>query len=126
MKIWKKPTNRSFNDTVPPNPDTNPKNKIINLLRKTHTPEETFFQIMTMKSPVANLVDVNPKEMVAQNCMTYAYFSDKDKPFKGHPYIFTVDDYSKIISLPHLFARKFDETVDAKVFDLIDDKILNS
>jgi len=81
---------------------------------------------MTMKSPVANLVDVNPKEMVAQNCMTYAYFSDKDKPFKEHPYIFTVDDYSKIISLPHLFARKFDETVDAKVLDLIDDKILNS
>jgi hypothetical protein len=98
--------------------------ELINLLKTTHTPEETFFQIMTMQSPLAPMVEVNQKDMVAQNCMTYAYFSDIDKPSQGHPYIFTSNEFEKILNLPHLFARKFDETVDDKILEMIDKLIL--
>lgn len=103
----------------------NPNNKCISLLKNTNTPEETFFQIMVMNSHFSNMVNVNSKDMVAQNCMTYAYFSDEGKPFKGHPYIFTATDYKKIIKLPHLFARKFDDQIDSEILDLIDEKVLN-
>jgi len=92
----------------------------INKLKRTITPEETFFQIMTMASPLSEMVIVNPKDMVAQNCMTYAYFSDVGKPFMGHAYIFTKDDFNKIKQYPHLFARKFDNEVDSEIFNLID------
>lgn len=98
--------------------------ELINILKTTYTPEETFFQIMTMQSPLATMVRVNPKNIIAQNCMTYAYFSDIDKPFKGHPYIFTINEFEKILNLPHLFARKFDETVDSEILDMIDQFIL--
>lgn len=94
------------------------------MLDESQTPEETFFQILTMRSPVSNLVEVNPIEMVAQNCKTWAYFSDDGKPFKGHPYIFTTQEFDKLCASECWFARKFDETVDNEIFDLIDQKLL--
>jgi len=94
------------------------------LLNKTNTPEETFFQIMTMRSPVAQMVDINPIDMVAQNCKTWAYFSDEGKPFKGHPYVFTENEYEKLKKSPFWIARKFDITVDDKILDLIDLNLL--
>ncbi|MBC9784004.1 hypothetical protein H1S01_05695 [Heliobacterium chlorum] len=98
----------------------------INKLKITNTPEETFFQIMTMASPLSNLVDLNPKDMVEQNCMTYAHFSDEGKPFMGHPYILTKEDFSKIVKLPQLFARKFDTVTDSNILDMIDRHIVNN
>lgn len=95
------------------------------LLDKTRTPDETFFQIMTMRSPLADMVDINPIDMVAQNCKTWAYFSDEGKPFKGHPYIFTVEEFDKLKASPFWIARKFDETVDSVILDLIDSELLN-
>lgn len=63
----------------------------------TFTPEETFFQTLTMKSDLKDLVEINPIDMIGQNCKTWAYFFDEDKPFKGHPYIFTENEYDKLI-----------------------------
>ena len=88
-------------------------------LLNTYTPEETYFQTMVMRSDVKDLVAVNPPDMVAQNCKTWAYFEDIGKPFKGHPYIFTVDEYDKLTSSDRWFARKFDITVDSNIFGLL-------
>lgn len=96
---------------------------VVDLLLKTLTPEESFFQIMTKRSPVSELVQVNPPDMVAQNCKTWAYFSDEGKPFKGHPYIFTVDEYEKLINNHFWFARKFDTTVDEEILNMLDKNI---
>lgn len=93
----------------------------VEFLLSTLTPEETFFQIMTMRSPCKSMVHINSKDMVAQTCKTWAYFSDVGKPFKGHPYIFTKDEYEKIINKDCWFARKFDITIDATIFDLLDE-----
>jgi hypothetical protein len=38
--------------------------------------------------------------------------------------ILTVGDLDELTAIPHLFARKFDTRVDAKVLDLIDDQLL--
>ena len=89
-------------------------------LLATYTPEETYFQIMAMRSPVRKLILVNPVDMVAQNCRTWAYFSDDGKPFKGHPYVFTEREFDKLISRDCWIARKFDETEDKKILDLLD------
>ena len=94
--------------------------KTVELLLGTWTPEESFFQIMTKRSPVGDLVEVNSYETVAQNCKTWAYFSDEGKPFKGHPYIFTVSEYEKLINSDFWFARKFDITVDENILDMLD------
>ncbi len=94
------------------------------LLDGTVTPEETFFQIMTMRSPIQNLVEINPPTMVAQNCKTWAYFSDVGKPFKCHPYVFTTEEFEKLQKSSCYFARKFDSDVDEKIMDMIDKEFL--
>lgn len=96
------------------------------LLEQSNTPEETFFQILTMRSPVADQVDVNPEDMVAQNCKTWAYFSDDGKPFKGHPYIFTAHEFDKLRNSECWIARKFDETEDKSILDLLDQQVLEA
>lgn len=94
------------------------------LLDETWTPEETFFQILTRRSPIGAAVEINPPEQVAQNCKTWAYFSDEGKPFKGHPYIFTKAEFDKLSRSECWFARKFDEVQDAEILGKIDQQIL--
>ncbi len=94
------------------------------LLNETYTPEETFFQIMAMRSPLKEFIELNPIDMVEQNCKTWAYFFDEGKPFKGHPYIITKEELKKIKNSDCFFARKFDSLEDDKILDLIDMQIL--
>ncbi len=101
----------------------NKKEKYLTRLLSSYTPEETFFQIMVMRSPIRDLVSINPMDMVEQNCKTWAYFSDTDKPFKGHPYIFTTQEYEKLINKDCWIARKFDIREDSGIFDLLDKNI---
>ncbi len=98
--------------------------EIIKAFRRKTTPEETFFQTMVMRSNLAYLVEVNDINCVAQNCPTFAYFQDVDKPPTGHPYIFKIENYKKICDLPNMFARKFDQDVDAEILDAIDKNLL--
>ena len=93
------------------------------ILDNVRTPEENYFQIMTMRSPIMELVQLNPYDMVEQNCKTWAYFSDEGKPFKGHPYIFTIQEAEKLENTDFWIARKFDEKIDNDIFDIIDEFI---
>lgn len=97
---------------------------IVDLLLKTVTPEETFFQTMTMLSPYKCNVHINPVDQIEQSCKTWAYFSDVDKPFKGHPYIFTVNEFDKLRVSPCWFARKFDIQQDSKIIEMIQKKLI--
>ena len=101
--------------------DYNINNKNVQLLlNATLTPDETFFQTEVMNSPFSSLVTVNHPNMVSQNSKTYSYFSDDNKPFKGHPYIITEKIINKIVNSDFWFARKFDITIDSKVLEIID------
>lgn len=93
------------------------------ILDETYTPEESFFQIMTMQSPISNLVNVNPIDQVSQSCKTFAYFSDIGKPFKGHPYTITSDMVDRLVKSDFWIARKFDMNEDERVFDLLDEAV---
>lgn len=104
----------------------NSNNEIVDiLLNESITPDETFFQTMPMRSTVAEMIDCNPIDMREQNCKTYAYFTDEGKEFMGHPYILTKSEYKKLAESDCWFARKFDETVDSSIMDIIDEDILN-
>ena len=90
------------------------------ILNESVTPEETFFQTMAKRSPLSDLIETNPKDMVLQNCKTWAYFFDDDKPFVGHPYIFTINEIDKLQNTNFWFARKFDMTIDSNIMDKLD------
>ena len=95
------------------------------LLNNVFTPDETYVQIMTMRSPLRSKVKLNSVERVSQNSKTWAYFSDTGKPATGHPYIFTMNEYEKIANKKDCwFARKFDMDEDAEILDLIDRNII--
>jgi len=84
------------------------------------TPEETFFQTMTMRTSVAHFVDVNPVDERAQNCLTYAHFVSPTKGASCHPHILEENDWIWLQQRPEYFARKFDMNCSPKVFDIID------
>lgn len=90
-------------------------------------PEENWYQTVLMNSGFADRIEVNPPDMVGQNCKTYAHFNPEGKPFTGHPYVLTQEDEGLLreLSGSRFFARKFDMGVDAGVLDWIDESLLN-
>ncbi len=97
---------------------------IVKAFKLKNTPEESFFQTMTMRSTLKELVTVNNPYEILQNCMTYAYFFDDTHQATGHPFILTVDNFDMLKARKELFARKFDMTVNDEILDKIDQEIL--
>jgi hypothetical protein len=79
--------------------------------RHVASPEEMFFQTILMNSPVADRVRADVEYGVH-----YIDWSVR----RSHPRILTVDDLETIRSSTHVFARKFDITVDSSVLDELD------
>lgn len=90
-------------------------------------PEENYYQTILMNSSFNQRIEVNPPDMVAQNCKTYANFTPVGKKFIGHPYILKTEDKSLLEKLAEnkFFARKFDIQVDSKILDWIDRNLLS-
>nr|MBA2475511.1 hypothetical protein [Actinomycetota bacterium] len=42
-----------------------------------------------------------------------------------HPRVLTAEDFDDIASAPDLYARKFDTALDARILDLIDERLLS-
>ena len=104
--------------------------QLIKEYKRTHTPEETFFQTMAMNSPYANRLRNAPDiydnaEHGDMPCPTYANFITPTKPFCGHPHIITTEDFNRIMAKKALFAGKFDADIDSNVLDMIDEMIVN-
>ena len=99
--------------------------KIVRTFKMKNTPEETFFQTMTMRSRLKDQVNVNDPYEILQNCMTYAYFFDDEHEPTGHPYILTERNYEMLKQRKEFFARKFDITIDDKILDLIEQNMLS-
>ena len=91
----------------------------VDRLLMTDTPEETFFQILSRRSPLRELVRVKDQKE-KQASKTWAYFHDVDKPMARHPYTFTKNEYQKLIESGYWFGRKFDTHVDTEVMDMLD------
>ena len=103
--------------------------QMINYIKHSTTPDETFFQTMYMNANVDKNPIINSPSERLQNCKTYAYFTDSyeikaKKPFMGHPYVFSMEERDLINSLienkKHFFARKFSTGISADILDYID------
>ena len=93
---------------------------IVDLFKKTQTPEETFFQTLIMRTSCAKNVEINPIWERKQNCMTYANFETPTKKFVGHPHTLVAEDWKWLKLRKEFFARKFDIQVDEEIFYVID------
>jgi hypothetical protein len=76
-------------------------------------PDELFFQTILMNSPYAS-------EIVDDDLR----YIDWKTPDAGSPAVLGVEDFPALQASDKLFARKFDEDVDAVVLDKIDREIL--
>lgn len=104
---------------------TNNNERICQQFKVKIVPEETFFQTCIMNSKFKDQVVVNQPFEEKQNCLTYAYFCDEEHAATGHPYVFTMKNKELLDKLPHLFARKFDYSVDEKILDYLDRRKFN-
>ena len=73
-------------------------------------PDELFFQTIVTNSPLADTVE--------NDNLRYLDWSREPAPA-----VLTRDDLDAIGASGALFARKFDETVDAEILDLLDARI---
>lgn len=82
----------------------------------TFVPDELFLHMM-----VANCTDPEFLKRVENNNKRFILWEKSDS---AHPNTLRVSDFEAIKASDHLFARKFDASVDGKILDLIDNEIL--
>lgn len=70
-------------------------------------PDEIFFQTIIMNSEL--------RDTVENDDLRYLDWSREPAPA-----VLTLDDLPTLVAAPQLFARKFDETVDAEILDALD------
>lgn len=95
------------------------------VFRHTSTCDEIFLPTLVARSPFRDKIYVteavqNQKEVNLAN-MRFIDWTRGESV--RHPWTFRADDLELLESVPHLWARKFDETVDAEIIDRIYKKL---
>ena len=89
----------------------NDNKSILSFFKHTHIPDEMFFQIILLNSPI--------RDTIINDNLRYILLEDM------HPETLTIDYFKDLIEMKNkFFARKFDVNVDSKILDLLDDIIL--
>lgn len=96
---------RTISEFVEANPS------YVRFFRHVDIPDELFFQTILLNSPEAG------------RCVDFRLHHTEWSRMPA-PAILTKEDYPQLVTSSCLFARKFDEMVDAEVLDLIDQKLL--
>jgi hypothetical protein len=96
---------RTIADFVEANPG------YVQFFKHVDIPDELFFQTILLNSPEA------------ERCVDFRLHHTEWSRLPA-PAILTVEDYPQLVSSPCLFARKFDQEVDGKVLDLVDENLL--
>lgn len=82
--------------------------------------DEVFVQTLLMNSPFAQHRYLGIKfDDGARSIMRNIDWK------RGRPYVWRLSDYDELMSSGFLFARKFDETIDAEIIDRIFDAVMN-
>jgi hypothetical protein len=89
--------------------------RFVDFFRRVDVPDELFFQTVLLNSPLA--------ERIVNDDLRYIEWRDVRS---GSPAVLTSSDFPAIQASSKLFARKFDATVDAKVLDLVDRRLLQA
>ncbi len=95
------------------------------VFRHTSTCDEIFLPTLVASSPFKDRLFVkeavkNQKEVNRAN-MRFIDWTRGESI--RHPWVFRADDMALLESVEHLWARKFDETVDSEIIDRIYDKL---
>lgn len=95
------------------------------VFRHTSTCDEIFLPTLVAESPFSNRLYVpaavkNQKEVNMSN-MRFIDWTRGESV--RHPWVFRAGDMTLLESVPHLWARKFDETVDNNIINMIYNKL---
>jgi hypothetical protein len=86
---------------------------VVNFFKYVDIPDELFFQTIIINSPF--------KDKVINDNLFYI---DWDNPNPSRPRVFVKSDFERLVNSSKLFARKFDLTRDANIFDMLDQNTL--
>jgi hypothetical protein len=85
--------------------------KFVRFFKHVELPEESFYQTVILNSSL--------RHRVINNHLRFIDWSQ----YREHPAILTTAHTSELLGSDHLFARKFDQSKDAEVLDVIDEHI---
>lgn len=83
--------------------------RYLNFFRYVDVPDELFFQTILLNSSLAGSIVNDDARFISWKDIT-----------SGSPAILDRSDFANLVSSPKLFARKFDQTVDSEILDMID------
>lgn len=91
------------------------------VFRHTSTCDEIFLPTLVAASPFANrlYLPVPVKDQKEVNLSNMRFIDWSRGESVRHPWTFLASDMELLEKVPHLWARKFDEEVDAQVIDMI-------
>jgi len=87
--------------------------RFVRFFRHVDVPDELFFQTVLMNSPLS--------AQIVNDDLRYIDWRDWAA---GSPAVLSAGDFGALETSTKLFARKFDATVDARILDLIDERLL--
>lgn len=92
------------------------------VFRHTNTPDEVFLATVIWNSPFRERL-YDAKEHVQNqdihNTANMRFIDWTRGKSIRHPWTFTLEDKDLLMSVPHFWARKFDERVDARIIDYL-------
>ncbi|MCI9608276.1 MAG: beta-1,6-N-acetylglucosaminyltransferase [Muribaculaceae bacterium] len=98
------------------------------VFRHTSTCDEIFLPTLVCGSPFKDRLFVPEavKNQQEVNLSNMRFIDWTRGESIRHPWTFREDDFELLGSVPHLWARKFDETVDSRIIDLLYNKLRNA
>jgi len=86
--------------------------------------DEIFAATIAWNSPYReNLYVSRPAGNKDVNESNMRYIDWNSSKSIRHPWTFRLDDYDRLMGIPHLWARKFDERIDSEIIDKIYNKL---
>lgn len=94
---------------------------LIKVFKHTSNSDELFLQTLVINSPFYdNLYVKTPAKTPQEINLSHMRFIDWTRGESvRHPWTFRADDMELLKSVPHFWARKFDENVDPEIIDMI-------
>ncbi|MBA2475602.1 MAG: hypothetical protein H0V40_06580, partial [Actinobacteria bacterium] len=86
---------------------------VVSFFRHVYIPDETLIPTLLLNSPLRDTITRDDLKLVR-------WGEDRRIP---HPRVLTAEDFDDIASAPDLYARKFDTALDARILDLIDERL---
>ena len=90
----------------------------------TNNCDELFLSTVVWNSPFREKLYVPGESAHTESNLSFMRYIDWTRPgCVRHPWTFRKGDFNKLMNVPHLWARKFDEKVDDEIIDLVYNEI---